>query len=372
MDNALRLEMHYYLQNELHAMDAMVRNRCESEFLATVSHITQVLGVELRFEATVPTEGGFRDIWKILCANSGHPLAIALLILMLNQTIEIWKAPSKPNPELERQQLEINKLTIKHWELENRRSELELHKLERDNQGPSPSRPSLAPDGAVVTGTLTPSQQADFGQALSAVGTSNANGIAKSAEKSFQLQLDTKVITRRSNFYKQLLAYGDATAVGFRTLSFEEPNPDEFIIERSQFNTFIVQTNELPPDVCEALIEIVSPVISGRDMKWKGLRNGDVISFAMNDKAFKRQVFHNEVSFQHGDSIRCVLEVDRKLNEVGMETVTGYRVTTVLDKIDGKGNAYEMPQGRKKRFADKQPKGAQADLFGGYEQDAAT
>ncbi|MBU9491767.1 Ig-like domain-containing protein [Burkholderia multivorans] len=369
MDSAPRLEMHYYLQNESHAMDAMIRNRCEAEFLATVSHITQVLGVELRFEATVPTEGGFRDIWRVLCVNSGHPLAIALLTLILNQAIEIWKAPSKPNPVLEKQQIEINELTINHWKLENRRSELELHKLERDSQGASPPAPPPALNGTAVTGAPTFSPPATSTQTLSATGISNANGIARSTEKSFQLQLDTKVITRRSNFYKYLLTYRHVTAVGFRALSVEEPNPDELVITRSQFNAFIVQTSELPPDVSEALIEITSPVISGRDAKWKGLRNGEAISFAMNDKAFKQQVFHNEVSFQHGDSIRCILEADRRLNEIGMPTVTGYRVTTVLDKIDGKGNAYEMPQGRKKRFSDRHRDNNQADLFGTDVQD---
>lgn len=346
-------------------MDAVVRNRCEAEFLAAVSVITQALGVELRFEATVPAEGGFRDIWRILADKSGHPLSVALLSLILNQAVSIWTAPAKPNPELEKQQLEINKLTIEHWKLENRRAELELDKLESENREGSSAGPTSPPTGATITVTPLHPLASEPEQLHSATSTSSADATANSTGKTLQLQLDPKVITRRSNFYKHLLAYGNVTAVGFRAVSVDESARDESVVERPQFSTFIVQTSELVPEVRETQIEIVSPVITGRDMKWKGLWNGGVISFGMQDKEFKRQVFRNEVSFQHGDSIQCVLEIDRKLNEIGVETVTGYRVTTVLDKIDGKGAAHETPQGRKKRFADKRPKDAQADLFVG-------
>ncbi|CAB3804385.1 hypothetical protein [Pararobbsia alpina] len=368
MDIVPRLEVHYYLQDDSHSLDAVVRNRCEAEFLAAVSYIAQTLGVELRFEATVPAEGGFRDIWRIVVGKASHPLLgtvlIPLVSLVLTQTVNIWNAPPKPNPELEKQQLEINRLIIEHWKLENQLSQLEIQKRERESA--LASKPSAQPQaGTAATMTVpAPPPMPAAEHPPSAVNDSIPLVSANASGKPLQLQRDLKVVTRRSNFYKHLLAYERATAVGFRVVPVDGPSPDEAITERSQFAAFIMQSNVLEPDVSEALVEIVSPVISEGDMKWKGRRSGEVITFAMNDWAFKQQVFRNEVSFQHGDSIRCVLETDRKLDEAGNEKITGYRVTTVLDKIDGSGKVHETFQGRRKRFADKQPADGQADLFG--------
>ncbi|MFL9966598.1 hypothetical protein PQR02_37675 [Paraburkholderia sediminicola] len=368
MDYVPRLEVHYYLQDELHSMDAMVRNRCEAEFLAAVSHITQALGVELRFEATIPEEGGFRDIWRVVASKASNPavatILIQLLTLAVTQAVNIWIAAPKPNPELEKQQLEINKLTIDHWKLENRRSELEVQKLERESSRTSKSSEGAVSNGATVTVAPVAPSLTVRELVPSPIGNSTTADSSNAVRKPLQLQMDSKVVTRRSNFYKQLLTYEKVTAVGFLPVLVDRPVPDEAIIERSQFNTFIMQTNALEPEVREAIIEIVSPVISEGNMKWKGRSNGEVISFAMSDRTFKQQVFRTEVSFQHGDSILCVLETDRKLDEVGNETVTGYRVTTVLDKIDGSGTVHETAQGRRKRFADKQPKNDYPDLFG--------
>ncbi|MCX4176708.1 MULTISPECIES: hypothetical protein [Paraburkholderia] len=368
MDIVPRLEVHYYLQDDSHSIDAVVRNRCEAEFLAAVSYITQALGIELRFEATVPVEGGFRDIWRIVVGKASHPLVgtvlIPLLSLVLTQTVNIWNAPPKPNPELEKQQLEINRLNIEHWKLENRLSQLEIQKRERESA--LVSKPSAKPQAGTAATTAVPASppMPVPERSSSAVNDSNPVVSTNGGGNTLQLQSDLKVVTRRSNFYKHLLAYERVTAVGFRAIPVGGPAPDEVITERSQFTAFIMQSNVLEPDVSDALIEIVSPVISEGDMKWKGRRSGEVITFAMNDRAFKQQVFRSEVSFQHGDSIRCVLETDRKLDEAGNEKVTGYRVTTVLDKIDGSGKVHETSQGRRKRFADKQPADGQADMFG--------
>ncbi|MGF6609029.1 hypothetical protein OKW45_003951 [Paraburkholderia sp. WSM4175] len=138
----------------------------------------------------------------------------------------------------------------------------------------------------------------------------------------------------------------------------------EQIIQRSEFSSFVWHSDKLSPNVTEAVIEIVSPVIVQGDIQWKGRWNDQNISFAMDDRAFKEQVFRKEERFQHGDCFRCILETDRQLDEAGKAKVTGYRVTTVLDKVDGTGKTHETPQGRERRFQMKHA-GGQPDLFGG-------
>lgn len=351
METFLRLEVHYYLRDEWHSMDALVRNRCEAEFLAAIGYIAQALGAELRFEATAPTEGGFRDIWKVFDKDN-RPLTVPTLVTLLGILVTIWNAPAKPDKELEKQQLEINRLTIEHWKLENERSALEVGKLKHEMQGLPPPAKSPAeppPSGAApIVSTV---------QAPPAGGTTT-----RQAPQGLSLQTDPRVNKRRSNFYKQLLPYDRVTAVGFRWHPADAPLPEERIVLREAFPSFVMHTDKLEPEITEAVIEIVSPVITEGDMQWKGRWNGQTIAFAMDDKAFKDQVLHKQVRFQHGDSIRCVIESERKLDEGGCPKVTGHRVRTVLDKIESSGQVYETAQGRKKRFEDKYT-GEQPGLF---------
>jgi hypothetical protein len=86
----------------------------------------------------------------------------------------------------------------------------------------------------------------------------------------------------------------------------------------------------------------------------------------MGDRAFKAEVIHKKVSFQHGDSIRCELEIEQKLDEGGNVKVTGYRVSTVFEKIAG-GEARETPQGRRARFEARRS-GGQRDMFDGISE----
>lgn len=60
ISNASKLELHYFLQDNAHKMDAIVRNKCEHELLEIVKEITQSLGVELTIESEAFIEGGLK------------------------------------------------------------------------------------------------------------------------------------------------------------------------------------------------------------------------------------------------------------------------------------------------------------------------
>ncbi len=68
----------------------------------------------------------------------------------------------------------------------------------------------------------------------------------------------------------------------------------------------------------------------------------------MNDKEFKIAVISKQISFKNGDTIRCILEIHRKLNEIGEVVITNYVVPTVLEKIDN-GIITETESGKKYR-----------------------
>lgn len=55
-----RLELHYFLRDDVHSMNAFVRNKCEAEVLAAFAQIAQQLGVTVELESTAFREGGLR------------------------------------------------------------------------------------------------------------------------------------------------------------------------------------------------------------------------------------------------------------------------------------------------------------------------
>lgn len=60
-----RFEIHYYLANESHAMDAFVRNKCEAELLAILQEVCSILGASIKVETIPLEEGGLKEYWKV-------------------------------------------------------------------------------------------------------------------------------------------------------------------------------------------------------------------------------------------------------------------------------------------------------------------
>lgn len=308
-----KLELHYYLLGEAHSMDAQVRNKCEAELLALIRHLSSELGVDVVLETSAYTEGGLKEIWSFLLSpNNEHNISLATLLVMLVQTIiPLLTLPAPPDKEQENLTKELTKLSIEE-------KKLQIQKLRQELEQGLPSEATVS---RVVE---------DFND-------------------------DYKIVTRRSNFYKQLISYPKVFAVGFRHISTENALPyNEVVTSRSEFSKFVINTDKLPEQVSnEVLIEIVAPVITGGNMHWKGLYNGEDISFAMRDLAFKESVSNRSVSFKHGDVIVCKLHTERKLNPVGDIVVAGHYVSLVYEKKSATGEAIVTTQGRKKRFADK-------------------
>lgn len=95
--------------------------------------------------------------------------------------------------------------------------------------------------------------------------------------------------------------------------------------------------------------EIVSTVfLKDSKLRWKGIYNkgGEIIDFYMRDEDFKRDMVEDKIAFTSGMCIDCVLEIDRKLNEIGEIVNVSYSVVTVIktrfDKME-----IITPQGKK-------------------------
>ncbi|EGQ8518359.1 hypothetical protein GQ856_24000 [Vibrio parahaemolyticus] len=311
--HSTKLQMHYYLENGSHSMDAIARNKCESEVLAIVQEIAKVLNTQIVIEAEAWKEGGLRDIWAFTNAN-----AAVISVIVSIAGIVISRIPTT-DPELEQLQKEDLKLSI----LERR---INLAKLQKEVEEDKVTQDTVEKVASLV-------------------------------------DTNYKVVTRKSNFYKQLNNTPKITKVGINGLDKEgEEAFKEAMVQRSDFKRFILHSNSLPVQIEDnAVIEIISPVLRNGRHKWKGIYKGESISFSMNDQDFKRDVLSEKISFTHGAAIKCALHIHRKLDEVGDVVVTGYSVDTVIE--NGQESVFqETMQGKKYRHQ-KALKDAQQDLF---------
>ena len=83
----------------------------------------------------------------------------------------------------------------------------------------------------------------------------------------------------------------------------------------------------------------------------------------MQDEEFKKQMFDDKVSFTSGMCIDCVLEINRRLSELGEVINVSYVVTTVIrtrfDKLE-----IVTPQGKRHlRKLEAERKQLTLDLF---------
>lgn len=163
MDAANKLELHYYFHDDSHSMDALVRNKCEAELLALIKEVSIATGIDFTIDAEALNEGGLKNVWKILGKNTNQITVIHLLLTLILQTVDYFNSEDEMDLELKELSIEEKKLNI-----EKLKKELE-------------------------TGTVNP---------------------ATVKETAHSINNDFKVLTRKSNIYKQLDKYEKVTKLG--------------------------------------------------------------------------------------------------------------------------------------------------------------
>lgn len=309
MDEANKLELHYYFDDESHDIDAITRNKCEAELLAIISEVATLLDVNTKLITEIPLEGGFRDKWKALGDNS-QQLQVILMAVGLLTTIYFTYDPEGDARTKELEQLQIQELKIK------------LKKMGSSDD-------------------------------ISEIAKVVANKVSKSL----------KVTKRKSNFYTHLNNDPKIKSISITPLDNKDsPITQENIIERKKFREFILSTNKLRAEEDDnAQIELISPVLKDGNYKWKGIYKDQTISFYMYDQKFKESIFIDGLNFHAGTSINCVLRTNRELDEIGEIKIKGYSVTTVIEVLDGQ-SPHETQQGKAHRHA-KSMHDKQKDMF---------
>lgn len=274
--------VHFYLDGEGHQMDALVLHACEGHVLSLFREVGSQLGVGFRIETRAHPEGGLQ-VWLTLIGDHAAALSVIGGTMAALFTAGKWAAYDRP---LIRQQRELNELNLKRMRLELKRMEAEAE--------PEQTSPAT---GATKPLDLEPPPQIE--EVLPAL-----------IEK-------RKVALLRSSFYKSLLNEPRAHAVGFAPM--HEPHASqERRVPREQFQSYVLDSVDLPPLTYRKVeIEVVSPVLTRRALKWRGIFERQIISFEITDPDFLARVANKKVVFQNGTTLLCDLVVHPKENEVG-------------------------------------------------------
>ena len=165
-----------------------------------------------------------------------------------------------------------------------------------------------------------------------------------------QIQKQDKIEKKRSNFYEQLNQEPNVTQISVKAQDENFiPISPELFVQKTNFPSYIITSSDLPSEIVDgAIIEIISPVLKKGDYKWRGIYNGETVSFNMKSNEFKTLVQTGTIEFTNGSSIKCLLEIKKNIDSNGDEKITEYNIVRV-DEYFKNEKPIETPEGKKNR-----------------------
>ena len=272
-----KFELHYYLKDNSHAMNAFVRNKAEKDFLEAVKRIGELLDSELQIETEAYQEGGLIEILTF----SGFIIDRVLNYLSpaLNDIITHYATRDTQSEKLDNK---IKELTIKNLELDSKKKELEI-------------------------------------------------------EEQINKKLDDKLTKKYiSNFYKKIDAYKKVEKIGYKSV---EKDATEYIVERKDFKSFILHDDITISEDDDAMIEIISPVLKEGKYNWRGKYKNEKIKLVSGVKEQDTNI--NEVAYitrTNSELINLIQKLDdfdcsKNIDEVFGLSLDIYK-TFISDKKD--------------------------------------
>ena len=312
------IEMHYYLNDESHSMNAFVFNKCEHEVLGILNEIASKLDCYPLIEVEPIANGGLRS-WLKLDSNQ---LTIKNALLIAFIPAFFVNIVSTPIQEIESALIKsVIENLLENPEIKKLKTEKEKLQLQLDIQ--------------------------ELEEKLNSKKDSIDMGLIKK---------------KRSNFYSAILEVPKIESLSISNENVQRDASLVYNINRNDFSKFLLSSNDLDPLIDEhASIEIISPVLKRGKYKWSGIYNDETIHFSMNSREFKSLVEVGAVSFKNGSLIDCRLISHRKLDDEGCAQITKYEVDMVNSFMDN-GSPKETPEGRNNRLT-KKAKKDQLNLF---------
>lgn len=302
------IELHYFIDGDVHEMNALAVNRCAYQVLQIIQTLAKQWEEEVEVFAFPHTEGGLKEWLKIVKRNEDKDAPITTAVIKW-AVIGILGSPF----------FFINKCI----------------------------------DTAKGDTLLLDSQKKDY--------------VAYFENHRDISSIENQCAKLRSNFYEALSMTNNVSGVVLSSHQLSAPTYSKEV-KRTGFPDFILSDNELDPiDIDNAVILITAPVISkGKYNTWHGKYNDDYINFKMLSNEFKTLVQTGEVVFRNGFSINCALRIHRRLTDTGAEQVSKYEVLRVNSYFIA-DEIIETKEGRvhrQKKDIENAP-----NLFTGFEED---
>jgi len=295
------IELHYWLNNKSHAMDAFIQNECETEFLGILKEIANTFNVQICVETEPLANGGIRRWFRIISKNESKK-AVITTALVTTLVVTIITTPIATVLS------EVTKHVVdKFFEdpeikaLEKEKLKLEIVSLKIDTE-----------------------------------------------YKRQKLNVNVKITKKRSNFFQKLDSSPKVNQISL-TLENNEKNKisNELFVKKSEFKNFVLVSDNLDPETIDnASIEIISPVLKKGGYKWRGIYKGEIISFSMNSNEFKTLVQTGKIEFKNGSSIRCLLLINKRMDTNGEEEIVSYDILRVNEYFEN-DQPIETPEYKK-------------------------
>ena len=296
-----RFQIHYYFDDDSHAMNAFVRNKAEKDMLEAIRQIGFLLDSELTIETEAYQEGGLKELLLIGFLGTLHYLSPSI-----NDVITHYVTKDAEDREIDKK---IKQETLKNLQLQNQ-------KIEQEQE----------------------------------------------LDEEIKSKLEDKQTVRYiSNFYTKINNYEKVQKIGFKNL---DDDSEEYIVEREHFKNFILIDNKEIIEDDNAGIEIISPILKEGKFKWKGLYSGEKIDFSMGDSGFKQEVISGKHTFSNGSFIECNLQITITYDEFGDEKRRSHSVKKVYGIQDIEKGQFRLRDSGFKRQRDKWTEEHQGTLFG--------
>lgn len=291
-------ELHYELADEnCHIMNAEVESASTVTFLKAINYISNAVGVRLNIETTSLNQGSLIRYFRIVIEEKDEQGWLLYLIMILMKCSLFEKNAEHFNTIFE----------------------------------------SLAEE--------------EKEQLKSILGQKHIT-----EKKLKSIPSDYAVIRYKANFFKKISSDKSIKSVTIglgNDFSFDKNKGNR--ISNQDFKQYIIELAPEEITINEAIVYIVSPVlIKGQKNKWKGIFEGESITFDLRSNEFKVKSQNGDVDFRSGSNIVCTLKYKKTIDEEGKEHKTDYRVTFV-SKHGVDNNYEETLEGKKKRIKDEQP-----------------
>lgn len=320
------LEIHYYLNEGSHSIDAKAFYACQQELVGLIEFIAKQLNVDVSVETIALEEGGVRSFLK---AN-GKSILVSVIGAIVAGVL--LAAPEEAIKE-------ITKHYVNEWLKSPEVKELEKKQTERDLLLIEAEIDSLK-------------------------------------KQKFESQtVDTTIRAKRSKFYENATKANNLEKIEIiqRVHPKAEQGRTLGEVSSDKFASYKLASTEIDPiEKEDALIEIISPVLKRGKRKWVGsypdnpCETKKDISFSIQDGDFLQGVWTRKVSFSNGSVIRCWIRINRKVNDKGEEIVSGYEVLEVLELL-ANGVTQTLPPRKEKTPSRKKTSALsdEPDLFSG-------